>query len=95
MTDYNFNKFNLSYSISEHLFESESVSHLVMHNSVVPWTVAHRTSLLMKFSGEDYWSGYSFPSPEDLPNSGIKPGSPMLQADSLPSEPPEKPQIFT
>ena len=40
---------------------------------------------------EEYWSGLLFPSPGDLPNPGIKPGSPALQADSLLSEPPEKP----
>ena len=42
----------------------------------------------MVFSRPEYWSGYSFPSPGDLPNPGIEPGSPALQADSLPSEPP-------
>ena len=36
------------------------------------------------------WSGLSFPSQGDLPNSGIKPGSPALQIDALPSEPPGK-----
>ena len=41
----------------------------------------------MGFSRQDYWSGLPFPSPGDLPNPGIKPGSPALQADSLPSEP--------
>ena len=44
----------------------------------------------MKFSRQEYWSGLSFPSPGDLPNPGIKPGSLALQADALPSEPPEK-----
>ena len=38
------------------------------------------------FSRQEYWSGLPFPSPEDLPNPGIEPGSPVLQADSLPSE---------
>ena len=42
-------------------------------------------------SRQEYWSGLPFPSPVDLPNPGIKPGSPELQADSLPSEPPGKP----
>ena len=42
----------------------------------------------MGFSRQEYWSGLPFPSPEDLPNRGIKPGSPTLQADTLPSEPP-------
>ena len=43
------------------------------------------------FSGQEYWSGLPFPSPGDLPDPGIKPGSPALQADSLPSEPTENP----
>ena len=40
---------------------------------------------------QEYWSGLPFPSPGDLPDPGIEPGSPALQADSLPSEPPGKP----
>ena len=44
----------------------------------------------MEFSGQEYWSGLPFLSPGDLPNPGIKPGSPALQGDSLPSEPPGK-----
>ena len=43
----------------------------------------------------EYWSGLSFPSPEDLPNPGIKPRSPTLQADSLSSETPGKPNVKT
>ena len=43
----------------------------------------------MEFSRQEYWSGLPLPSPGDLPNPGIKPGSPALQADTLPSEPPE------
>ena len=42
----------------------------------------------MGFPRQEYWSGLSFPSWGDLPNAGIKPGSPALQADSLLSEPP-------
>ena len=42
-------------------------------------------------SRQEYWSGWPFPSPEDLPNPGIEPASPALQADSLLSEPPGKP----
>ena len=53
-----------------------------------PWTVAHHTSLSMGFFKQEYWSGLPFPSPGDLPNGGIEPRSPALQADSLPSEPP-------
>ena len=40
----------------------------------------------MEFSRPEYWSGSPFPSPEVLPDSGIEPGSPALQADSLPAE---------
>ena len=45
----------------------------------------------MEFSRQEYWSGLPFPSPGDLPEPGIKPRSPVLQADSLPSELPGKP----
>ena len=45
----------------------------------------------MKFSRPDYWSGEPFPSPGDLPNPGIEPRFPALQADSLPAELPGKP----
>ena len=44
----------------------------------------------MGFPRKEYWSGLPFPSPRDLPNPGIKPGSPALQADSLPTESPGK-----
>ena len=50
-------------------------------------------SLFMEFSRQEYWSGLLFPSPKDLPDPGIKPGSPELQACSLPSEAPEKPSV--
>ena len=56
-----------------------------------PWTVAYQAPLSMGFSRQEYWSGLPFPSPGDLPNPGIKPGSPALQADALTSEPPGKP----
>ena len=45
----------------------------------------------MGFSRQEYWSGLSFPSPGDLPNPGIEPRSPALEADALTSEPPGKP----
>ena len=45
----------------------------------------------MEFSRPEHWSGWPFPSPGDLPNPGIKPRSPALQADSLPAEPQGKP----
>ena len=61
---------------------------------VTPWTVAHQGSLAMGFSRKEYQSGLPCPPPEDLPDPGIKPtspASPALQAESLPTEPPEKP----
>ena len=45
------------------------------------------TVLALEFSRPEYWSGEPFPSPGHLPNPGIKPRSPVLQADSLPAEP--------
>ena len=63
-----------------------SVSHSITSNSCNP-TVAHQAPLSMGFSRQECWSELPFPSPGDLPNPGIEPGSPILQADSLPSEP--------
>ena len=57
-----------------------------------PWTVAHQASLFMEFSRQKHWCGLPFPSPGDLPDPGIEPGSPALQADSLPIELPVKPK---
>ena len=57
-----------------------------------PWTVTHQGSSSMGFSRQGYWSGLPCPS-GDLPDPGIEPGSPALQADSLPSEPPGKPHV--
>ena len=59
-----------------------------------PWTVACQPPLSMGFYRQEYWSGLTFPSPGNLPDPGIKPGSPALQADSLSSDPPGKPDIF-
>ena len=52
------------------------------------WTAASQAPLSMGFSRQEYWSGLRFPSPGDLPDSGIEPRSPTLQADALPSKPP-------
>ena len=49
-----------------------------VHLFVTPWTVAHQAPLSMEFSRQEYCSGLSFPSPGDLPDPGIKPGSPAL-----------------
>ena len=54
---------------------------------VIPWTIACQAPLSMGFSRQEYWSGLPFLSPGDLPDPGIEPASPTLQADSLPSEP--------
>ena len=59
-----------------------------------PWMVAYQAPLSTGFSRQEYWSGLPFPSPGDLPNPGIEPGSPALQTDALPSEPPGKPLEF-
>ena len=55
-----------------------------------PWTAASQAPLSMGFSRQEYWSGLPFPSPGDLPDSGIEPGSPALKVDALPSKPPGK-----
>ena len=72
---------------------SESVNRSVVSDSVTPWTVAQQVPLSMGFSRQEYWSGLPCPSPGDLSNPGTEPGSPALQADSLPSEPPGKPSM--
>ena len=59
-------------------------SHLTLYD---PWTGVCQAPLSMGFSRQEYWSGFPFPSPGDLPDPGMEPGSPAVQADSLPSEP--------
>ena len=66
----------------------KSLSHIRLF--ATPCNVAYQAPLSMGFSRPEYWSGLPFPSPGDLPNPGIEPGSPALQADTLPSEPPGK-----
>ena len=63
----------------------------VMSDSLTPLTVACQAPLSMGFSRQEYWSGLPCPPPGYLPNPGIEPRYPALQADSLPSEPPGKP----
>ena len=67
---------------------------LCLHDSATPWTVAYQASPSMGVSRQEYWSGLPFPSPGDLPDPGIKPGSPALEADALTSEPPGKPKLY-
>ena len=66
----------------------KSLSHIRLF--ATPLTVAYQALPSMGFSRQEYWSGLPFPSPGDLPDPGIEPGSPALQADALPSEPPGK-----
>ena len=61
---------------------------------MTPWTIACQTPLSMGFSRQEYWNGLPFPSPGDLPDPGIKPRSPALQADSLPTEIRGKPKTL-
>ena len=61
----------------------------------IPWTAAHQAPLSMGFSRQDYWSGWPFPFLGNLPDPGIEPGSPALQAGSLPTELPGKPLLFS
>ena len=57
----------------------------------IPWTIAYQVPLSMGFSRQEHWSVLPFPSPGDIPDPEIEPLSPTLQADSLLSELPEKP----
>ena len=70
--------------------EMKSLSHVRLF--ATPRTVAYQAPPSMGFSRQEYWSGLPFPSPGDLPNPRIETGSPALQTDTLPSEPPGKPQ---
>ena len=63
------------------------VRHSVVSDSATPWTIARQAPLSLEFSKQEDWSGLSFPSPGDLSDPGIEPGSSALQADSLPSKP--------
>ena len=58
---------------------------------MTPGTIAYQATPSMEFSRQEYWSELPLPSPGDPPDAGIKPRSPALQTDALPSEPPGKP----
>ena len=62
----------------------KSLSHVQLF--AAPWTVAYQASPSMGFSRQEYWSGLPFPFPGDLPDPGIEPRSPALEADTLTSE---------
>ena len=81
----------LTFSSYELKWKCQFLSHVWPF--VTSWTVAHQAPLSTEFSRQEYWNGLPFPYPGDLPGSGIKPGSPTLQADSLPSESPGKPRM--
>ena len=66
----------------------KSLSRVLLFST--PWTVADQAPPSMGFSSQEYWSGLPFPSPGDIPDPGIEPKSPVLQADALSSEPPGK-----
>ena len=65
--------------------ESESLSRVRLF--ATPWNIVHQAPPSMGFSRQEYWSAFPLPSPGDLPDPGIEPRSPALQADALPSEP--------
>ena len=73
------------------LSECQSVSGSVLSDSAIPQTAAHQAPLSMGFPRQESCCGLPFPSPGDLPDPGIKPGCPVLPADSLPPEPPGQP----
>ena len=66
--------------------EEEHARSVMSDSFATPWTVTHQSPLSMGFPRQEYWTGWPFPSPGDLPDPGIKPGSSALQADSLPTE---------
>ena len=72
-----------------HWSEVKLLSHVWLFETL--WTVAYQAPPSMRFSKQEYWSGLPFPSPGELPNPGIEPGSAALQADSSQSAPPGKP----
>ena len=82
---------SLQYSYLENTMNSGGGGRCLVAKScltlAIPRTVACQAPLSMGFSRQEYWSGLPFPSPWYLPYPGIKPGSPALQANSLPSDP--------
>ena len=85
-----FSSLNNSMGLLTLLCEVKLLSHVWL--LATPWTVAYQAPPSMGFSRQEYWSGLPFASPGDLPDPGIEPRSPTLQADTLTSEPPGKPE---
>ena len=69
-------------ALISHTSKVKLLSHVQLFATL--WTVAYQAPPSMEFSRQEYWNGLPFPSPGDLPSPGIEPGSPALQADSLP-----------
>ena len=88
--------FSISYQANNInlIMTMESVRCSAVSNFATPWTVAHKAPLYMGFSRQESWNELPFSSSGDLPHTGIKPRSPALQAYSLPSEPPRKPNLI-
>ena len=88
--------FQISHTVYILLLKLESESEVAQSCPTLCdlWTVTHQAPLSMGFSRQEYWSGLPFPSPGDLPDPGIEPRSPTLQADALTSAPPGKPLIL-
>ena len=80
--------FPVTASLATSKVKVKSLSHVWLF--VTSWTVAYQAPPSMGFSRQEYWSGWPFPSPGDLPDPGTEPESPALQAHALPSEPPGK-----
>ena len=64
--------------------EKEMATHSGILTWEIPWSIAHQAPLSMGFPRQEYWHGQPFSSPGDLPDPGIEPASPVMQADSLP-----------
>ena len=78
-----------------HFFSKIKIPYVIVLSHVrlfaTPWTIARQASLSMESSRQEYWDGLPFPSPEDLPDPGIKPTAPALAGGFLTSPPPGKP----
>ena len=84
------------FTISQALYQIRSDKSLSrVRLFAILWTVVYQAPLSMGISRQEYLSGLPFPSPEDLPDPGIEPGSSALQADSLLPEPQGSPKLPT
>ena len=79
------------WSESGHLSISLFSPYVLSDSFATPWTVALQAPLSMGFPRQEYWRGLPFPSPGDLPNTGIEPVPPVLTDGCFITEPPGKP----